>query len=359
MTVRRWWLVSDLHLDAASRDPRGTGPDFADFLHQLVAPEAGTSAVVLLGDTFELSGMPGAAADVRLTEIAARHPEVFAALRHCLACGAQLHIVAGNHDVDLVRPAARRRLRNLLEVRGAGPVFVHPWMVHVPGVLLAEHGHQHHLVHRMPTLLTAAADDGSVLPTPPLVAWSRAGGTTVSRAVSTAAALTATRRAERQALETAHRRLLDSESGRMRLSRPAGRDLWRASRFRVLPAVAGAAGRMLRRRWSPEQPAAVRTPAFALRTAEILRRHDAGVRWYVTGHTHRAEAFPLTDGTAYLNTGTWCSDIRGAGPDLDDPTAYPYVLIDLDGPAPRAVLGYWQAARNGPVAPLTASRRSP
>ena len=30
---------------------------------------------------------------------------------------------------------------------------VHPWWLHEPHVFHAEHGHQHHDVHRMPTLL--------------------------------------------------------------------------------------------------------------------------------------------------------------------------------------------------------------
>lgn len=77
----------------------------------------------------------------------ATRPDFFAGLRRFLGAGFPIDVVSGNHDVDLVRPAVRTRLRELLGTGGGegdgGGVRFHPWIYYVPGVLYAEHGHQH------------------------------------------------------------------------------------------------------------------------------------------------------------------------------------------------------------------------
>jgi UDP-2,3-diacylglucosamine pyrophosphatase LpxH len=345
--------VSDLHLGLGLKDPRGTSRAFAAFLTGVVRPDAERAALVLLGDTFEVSSMPGADAAARLTAIAGHHPEVFAALSDCLQAGVELHFVVGNHDVGLARPAARRALRGLLDTRDSRRVFVHPWALHVPGVLFAEHGHQHHLVHRMPTQLLVASDDAARLPPTPLSVWGGGDRPALSRAITATTALLTARRAERAALSPDHRRLLDREAGWLRLGRAAGRDLWRVSQVRVLPALAGVAARSARRRWGRETVART-APAHAAAVTATLQAHGAEVRWYVCGHTHRAALHELPGATAYLNAGTWCSDIRGPGPDRDDPERYPYVVIDVapDGTS-LAELVYWshRSTASAPVEP--------
>ena len=63
-------------------------------------------------------------------------------------------MVAGNHDLDLVRPAVGQRLRWHLGVAASDDrVRIWPWLYVVPGVLYAEHGNQHHDLNRFPRIL--------------------------------------------------------------------------------------------------------------------------------------------------------------------------------------------------------------
>lgn len=339
-TGRRWWLVSDLHLDVGCGDARGTADAFAEFLRSRVLPGAAGEAVVLLGDTLEVAGLSVDGSVARLDALAASHPQVFGALRECVAHGVQVHVVAGNHDVDLARPAVSQRLRDLLADPYGRSVVVHPWALHLPGLFFAEHGHQHHSVHRLPTLLFASVDDAVRLPTPALVTW-HTRGSAPARLVRTARALLATRAAEGQALRPAHAALLDAEAARLSLSPGAARALWQQSRFRLGRTVGVTAGRLARQRLG--RPLHANT---AQRHAEgvtrELSRHGSPVRWYVSGHTHRAGAQVVPDGATCFNSGTWCSDIRGGGPDATDPRRFPYVVVDDVSEPARAGIGYWQ-----------------
>jgi hypothetical protein len=136
---------------------------------------------------------------------------------------------------------------------------------------------------------------------------------------------------------------LQAESLRLELDGAAVRDLARLSRFRtvsVLPRTAtrmvlAAAGRSI---------ASEEAPAAAGRVARTLEAHGSGVAWYVSGHTHRALESALEAGsTRYVNTGTWCSDVRGRGPDQSDRRVFPYAVVDvgLDG-ATSGGLRYWR-----------------
>lgn len=346
MGVHRWWLVSDLHLGSLEARGRDTAAAFALFLHTVVAPVGDGSSLVLLGDTVDALGAGGPARAV-LDEFAMTHPEVVEALRGCVERGVHVEVVTGNHDVGLARPAAARRLRELLgDVGGseAGRVRVLPWALYVPGVMFAEHGHQHHSVHRLPTLLHAAADDDTPLGPSALSAWAASGGGVVGRSSAAARALLAARLAERQSRELGYRALVYDESARLGLSGEAGWALWSLSRLRLGPAVVGTMGRVARRRLSPGNGTASMPPRAAADVAATLAAHGASVPWYVTGHTHRAAAAPLpTVATGWLNTGTWCSDIRGPGPDRDDPRRFPYAVVEArDGGATTAHLRYWR-----------------
>jgi hypothetical protein len=70
----------------------------------------------------------------------------FSALVRFAAAGFPVTIVPGNHDAGLTLESVRGRLLALLEASGAPRcgVIVQPWILHVPGMLYAEHGNQHH-----------------------------------------------------------------------------------------------------------------------------------------------------------------------------------------------------------------------
>jgi UDP-2,3-diacylglucosamine pyrophosphatase LpxH len=358
-------VVSDLHLGTGEPDVRCTSAAFVQFLEGVVAATGPSdmTTLVLLGDALELRARTGRGARARVDDLAAAHPEVFAALRRCLGAGVQLDIVVGNHDVDLVRPAAAQRLGELLGVRGDG-LRIHPWALHVPGVLFAEHGHQHHAVHRLPTLLLAAVDDDTTVEPSPLTAWAARRGGPREAVMAVCRALAAARAAERRAGSAAYQRVLAAEAARLGLRPETARDLWRVSRFRLVP-VATATGRrvvtrlvtrlvarllarlatpLVTRRGGAAHRVATGPPPHSAQIALTLAAHGAPVAWYLCGHTHRAAEAPITGTTTrWANSGTWCSDIRGAGPDLDDPRLFPVVLIDADGDGSvQGGLEYWR-----------------
>jgi UDP-2,3-diacylglucosamine pyrophosphatase LpxH len=340
----RWWLLSDLHLGVADDDLRRPGKVLPEFLQREVLAASGQQHVVFVGDTFELAGFPEEESLARLESILDRHPDAFQALQACAARGVQLHFVCGNHDVELARPSVGARLSLLLSPVEPALVRVHPWFLHVPHVLVAEHGHQHHALHRIPELLRTAVNGTDELDLPPLAAWhAQPSSSRLSRAGAVARACLASERAERRVREDAYGELLQAESLRLELDGAAVRDLARLSRFRtasVLPRTASrmvlaAAGRSI---------ASEETPAAAARVARTLEAHSSAVAWYVSAHTHRALESALEDSdTRYVNTGTWSSDVRGRGPDQSDRRAFPYAVVDVaqDG-AISGGLRYWR-----------------
>ncbi|WP_077490254.1 hypothetical protein [Sinomonas mesophila] len=340
----RWWLLSDLHLGAFDDDPRRPGRVLSEFLRREVLAASGPlQHVAFVGDTFELVGFAEDESLARLESILTRHVDTFRALEACAARGVQLHFVCGNHDVELARPAVASRLSALLSPVEPTRVRVHPWFLHVPHVLVAEHGHQHHALHRIPELLRTAINGTDELDPPPLAAWNAPPRSRLRRAGAVARACLASERAERRIRELAYDELLQAESLRLGLDGAAVRDLARLSRFRTVSALPLAGTRMVLaaagRRVTGEK-----APAAAGRFARTLEAHGSGVPWYVSGHTHRAvesalEACP----TRYVNTGTWSSDVRGRGPDQSDRLAFPYAVVDVapDG-ATSGGLRYWR-----------------
>ena len=344
-----WWFVSDLHLGGGP-DHRGTAAALVEFLGVVAdtRPETGRS-IVLLGDSFDLPTDDGATA--ALSAIARRHPEVFAALARARSVGLDIEVVCGNHDTALARPAVRKILEHLLSVGvtggpppAGGAVHVHPWWLHEPHVFHAEHGHQHHDVHRFPTLLEQSVSS------PPaqslLTAWSAtAGGGPIRRLGAVTRAAVATARGEQRAVAAPYLALVDAEASRAALPVPAARALVRVSRFRTLPAAVGVSRRVLSRRIGvgPRGPGLARAAA---RVHCALDRNAASVPVVIFGHTHRAEKGPIAGTSAcYLNTGTWSDDVRGGGPDRDDDRLFPYVRVDaLDAEGAvtvQASLRYW------------------
>ncbi|MFE5838095.1 hypothetical protein [Arthrobacter sp. NPDC056493] len=341
----QWWLVSDLHLGMSDDDPRCPGSVLPQFLcREVLAASGPQQHVAFVGDTFELVGFAEDESLARLESILTRHPDTFWALQACAARGVQLHFVCGNHDAELARPSVAARLSALLSPVEPARVRVYPWFLHVPHVLVAEHGHQHHALHRIPEVLRVAVNGTDGLDLPPLAAWNAdPSRSRLSRVGDLARACLASERAERRVRKLAYFQLLQAESLRLALDEVAVRDLAHLSRFRTVSALPVAATRMLLaaagRRIAREEP-----PAAAGRVARTLEAHDSGVAWYVSGHTHRAlEAALEACPTRYANTGTWSSDVRGRGPDQSDRRAFPYVMVDVarDG-ATSGGLRYWR-----------------
>jgi len=178
-------IVSDLHLSAGYDPRRGTfgrnedffyDAAFGRFVDHLLA-RAGRERrrwrLVILGDLVdflqveladEAPGATSAETSVRRLEaVAAGHPGFFAALGRFLAAGHRLDVVVGNHDVELVWPAVQARFRGLLTAHGgaeaAAGVAFHPWILYLPGVLYAEHGHQYDPLNALLTPLAPFLPD--------------------------------------------------------------------------------------------------------------------------------------------------------------------------------------------------------
>ena len=341
----RWYLLSDLHLDVSDDDPRHPGRVLHDFLHREVLRAADHQQhIAFVGDTFELVGLTEEESLKRLDSILACHRDAFLALRACVEQGVQLHFVCGNHDVELARPSVAQRLSDLLSPQVPERVQVHPWLLHVPQVFMAEHGHLHHPLHRIPEVLRTSVNGTDGLHLPPLAAWhAETSKSRLSRAGAVMRACLASERAERRIREAAYDELLQAESLRLTLEGSTVRELARLSRFRTVSALPVAATRMVLAAAGLKVTGSAAPPA-AVRTALTLDTHGSEVAWYVSGHTHRALESALEGSrTKYINTGTWSSDVRGQGPDRADPSVFPYVLISIaaDGVASGG-LRYWR-----------------
>ncbi|WP_159617741.1 hypothetical protein [Arthrobacter zhaoguopingii] len=341
----RWWLLSDLHLGVSDDDPRSPGRMLAEFLRREVpASSGGQQHVAFVGDTFELAGLAEHESQSRLKSILARHPATFQALEACAARGVQLHFLCGNHDADLARPSVAACLSALLSPLEPTRVRVHPWILHVPHVLVAEHGHQHYALHRTPEVLRVAVSDTDELHLPPLAAWhAHPSRSRLRRAGAVARACVGSERAERRIRQPAYDELLQTESLRLALDGDTVRDLARLSRFRTVSAIPATAIRMVRR-GTGRAVSGEEAPAAAGSITRTLAAHGFGVAWYVSGHTHRAiESTVTASTTRYVNTGTWSSDVRGPGPDQSDRRAFPHAVIDVDPDgATSGGLRYWR-----------------
>jgi hypothetical protein len=362
----RWGItiVSDLHLSLGCNRGDNAGghilhdAGFARFLGHVrrrAAEQRRSWRLVILGDLVDLPGAeaPPAEAITVLTQVAAGHPELFGAIGELLAAGMQVDVVAGNHDVALLRRAVRERFADLV-LAAAGDsgvtagISFHPWIYHLPGVLYAEHGSQYHDINAMPALLGLDGWDDHRPAGRPLTAdlaryrrrlrarraeqsWPAAllGGGLES--LRFAAALARHARAL-SGPELARRRAAYRGSTLRRYAAEVGiahdalvgidelsvASAWsiasRLLRTRVLGPAARAAPSLLPRdrrrhgpRWQPADRAAYLRSAWPP-IHRLLRAAGQAVPYYVFGHTHHPEELALPDGSArYLNAGTWVS----------------------------------------------------
>jgi UDP-2,3-diacylglucosamine pyrophosphatase LpxH len=146
-------IISDLHLSGGDRlDDFDADAEFVAFM-QFYAIGAAPTELILAGDTFEflqvrLPGLgdyewSGAAAEQRLEAILAAHPEPIAALRAFMAQpDNQLTLLIGNHDFELHYDAAKRRLRQALDLADDDPRLRFGISYEGGGIYL-EHGNQY------------------------------------------------------------------------------------------------------------------------------------------------------------------------------------------------------------------------
>lgn len=328
-------LLSDLHLGVGdSADVFDEDDAMASMLEALAA-DPSVRRIVLLGDTVELmadqpSRRRGSDAAInRLSAAWRAHPAVLHGLRATLRAGKLLSVVRGNHDAELARPAVQAALAKTL---GAPPgqLEIAPWLWHVPGVLLAEHGQQHHDINAFDHILTPFADAGHACVQQPF--GSQLGrlrqGSGRPVVVAGAATVAAGREALRMVAPGRNR-------SRMRYRRdelpPYSVDI-------ALPAATVAAldrltevlphrvvRRLVRQLWLPESYGGY-LPQAAGRVANLLGPYAPP--FLVFGHTHAADARSLRRGTTYLNTGTWCS--RGPRPGDSSLAAVTRTWVEVD-----------------------------
>jgi UDP-2,3-diacylglucosamine pyrophosphatase LpxH len=173
-------ILSDIHVTTAEpRDPRRplwkrykqadffVDADLARMLAEARATTSGPLELILNGDIFDFDAvtqLPGAdegfavnwlerlrglhAAEPKsawkLRRILDEHPLFVDALRDWLAAGHELVFVVGNHDLELLWPAAQAVLRERLGGAEAGArLRICDWFTLSGGDTLVEHGHQY------------------------------------------------------------------------------------------------------------------------------------------------------------------------------------------------------------------------
>lgn len=385
-------LISDLHLGAGEAGLAETFRHDAALVNLLarLTPDAARLRLVILGDFVDFLQAAGAASapdvpdDVavgRLDRIIAAHQAVADALRGFVAGGGRLTIVPGNHDVELLRLAVRRRLRDRLlgeavERSVAARLEIVPWFVHVPGVLYAEHGSQYHDLNAFRMLLapwwTGAAVEhpvGSLACAHGLAVHGRHGARRWVRHAAFVAP--AARLAARHVPATRRHDLARYRTDVLRLEAAAG-DLGPGTLEAIhrLSEVhpAAVARRLLRllvrrarageRARGPEDPPAPATVQECLLNAarsidRVLADTGDAVPFYIMGHTHRPAVRPLgRDGSPpwFLNPGAWTTGER--------PATLSGVWVTRDGVrTPVATLQEWDDDA-GDVRPLATRPRS-
>ncbi len=366
-TVEQIVLVSDLHMGAGDdRDPFAGDSEFADFCRHLAGrpPEQpGSRRLAVLGDFLELLGVRAGGEDrrssspsialARLERIAGAHAGVFDALGELVRGGWQLDIVVGNHDIELVRPVVQERIRGLLGGDRAELVRFHPWILHVPRILYAEHGHQYHDINWFKQLVWAAGEHGADPVSHPPAAYLS------DRRLSVVA----------DAGRDAADRILGVRDPRRRRYRrdalggvSAGVGL-SAGLLRQIDRVPDAATGTMLLRLAGQLPRAHRSPSpylfgAAQRVHAVLRQESAECAFYAFGHSHVAEMRSLGPAgldAAYLNPGTWCRDVRGPLRQAGEDRRRTYVVIECAGEGrPTASLQAW-----GRLGALPASSNNP
>lgn len=374
-------IVSDLHVAAEPGEGEEVLRDvraFVGFLGWLAARRP-APRLLFLGDLFDFyQGLgrtrPGRfdtsteASVIKLERILHAHRDLLDVLRTLASSGVPIHIVPGNHDVDLARPAVQARFRDLVvghlrpEARKEA-IAIHPWLWYVPGFLYAEHGHQYHDVNRFAALLALGNEDRHEhidLPLAPylfgaLAALRRAGRRAPSptpgdptlpeilRAIASHPSLRSRRR-QASARGAYQERLLGRHQAELGLpievvaaidEAAAATRLamaWRLGRS-ALAAALGSGGRT---------EGYLHAGAAAVHT--LLEARGVSVPFYAFGHTHLAEVAPMSPGNAfpeYVNAGTWASK---HDPPPGIATLHPFVEVSRGPEGAEARIEVWDDA---------------
>jgi UDP-2,3-diacylglucosamine pyrophosphatase LpxH len=310
-------LLSDLHMGAGGPREQFRADAALTAQLEIFAADPTVSDLVLLGDTFDLSGevCPAAQSGAvsRLRDVLKAHPDVVASLRSVLRRGMRLHVVQGNHDVELAGVHAQATLRSALATEDAGAVHFLPWLYHVPGLLLGEHGNQHHDLNAFDTVLQPLFG-GNCVPVEPFgVQLSRLrdlhrGASLLHRAAWAAAreAVRLSRQDLRERRTDYRRDLLPRYAAEVGLTEDCVLRLDRLGEH--LPAAIMA--RLVRQTLRRSDPGYLVGAAHAVREA----LGDATPPFLVMGHSHGADARLLHSDrydapVVYLNSGTW--SLRG------------------------------------------------
>jgi UDP-2,3-diacylglucosamine pyrophosphatase LpxH len=319
--MARLVLLSDLHLGAGGPREQFRADAALTAALESFAADPNVSDIVLLGDTFDLSrddasmgAGPGPVG--RLRDVLRAHPDVVESLRCAVCRGTRLHIVAGNHDVELGGAHVQDALRRALGTADQSAVRFVPWLYHVAGLLLAEHGNQHHDINAFDTVLQPLSGEERLVAEPYGGQFSRLRDQHGGAALLPRAAWAAAREA-------------------VHLSGPALRSRRAGYRAELLPHYAEEVGLaedcvLELDRLGQHQPAAIvarlarqrmrrNDPGYLVGAAHAVREllGDAAPPFLVMGHSHGADARLLCSDTysapvVYLNTGTW--SLRGPRP---------------------------------------------
>jgi UDP-2,3-diacylglucosamine pyrophosphatase LpxH len=314
-------LLSDLHMGAGGRRDQFRADAELTALLEIFAADPTVSDLVLLGDTFDLAEkdvLSGAQprAVCRLRDVLKAHPDVVSSLRSVVRRGMRLHVVHGNHDVELVDAQVQTTLRTALATEDMGGLRFLPWLYHVPGLLLAEHGNQHHDLNAFDTVIRPVSDDGRVVAESFGAQLSRLRDRHEGAAVLPPALWAATCEAvrlcgrTRRARRTAYRReVLPAYAAEVGLAEDCVRRLDLLGQHQPAEIVA----RLVRQTLHPTSPGYLVGAAQAVRDA----LGDAAPPLLVMGHSHGADARLLSSHgsdtpVVYLNTGSW--SLRGPRP---------------------------------------------
>ena len=309
-------LLSDLHMGAGgSREQFRAMLETAQLENFAVDPTV--SDIVLLGDSSTWLGRTSQAVPSELpspgsgTCCMRTRPWWRRCAPSCAAgCGCTSYraTTTSSWRAPTRKPPSRRA-----SPEDAGAVQFLPWLYHLPGLLLAEHGNQHHDLNAFDTVLRPlSGGDGLVV---------QPFGGQLSRLRNT-----------HRGAPLLHRAAWAAAREGARLSGSARRQRWADYRRDVLPAYAAEVGLtedcVLRLdRLGQHQPAAIMArlvrqsvrrcePGYLVRAAHAVREAlgDATPPFLVMGHGHGADARLLPSDrydapVVYLNTGTW--SLRG------------------------------------------------
>jgi UDP-2,3-diacylglucosamine pyrophosphatase LpxH len=410
--------LSDLHLSAVQTHP-GEAPkiaegffydvEFANFLAKYsgYANKNDIWQLLILGDGFDLlhtrvgdnaKGLSPASSFTdsrkKLELIFDAHPQFFAALGQWISNGHRLEIVPGNHDIELARPDTQACFKELMLRHAPGQavaerLIFHPWLYHIPGVLYAEHGHQHHDINGFITLLDPLKNPKTGEIAHPIAAFF---DLYLFHMLEHVAPLTGNVRAPLPHLFQGIRKhplaFLAQFPAHLRISWQLMKfiiqrsGLWleplrRQYRQKTLSEYAKTvqlapqilseldeiaaipAAHLFRRMWDKLSGRKVTNDTYIkLSTQKIhttLKKHGKETVFYLFGHIHNPVIVPIDETSFYLNDGAWTSDTFPGGP--GEKTKFPFIHITWGGDSPStAQLCCWNQKLQSPETLESVSR---